>query len=374
MKFFVSLLLVATWFTSSAIAQTTLPDYVLIGTYTNTDAHSEGIYVYSFDAKTGGLTYCSKTGGVANPSFLAISPDKRFVYAVSETDAGAVFAYRFDRQTGQLTQLNHQPAGGGAPCHLAVDKTGKWLLVGNYSGGNVSVLPIRADGSLGAPQQTIQHTGNGPNPDRQTAPHVHQTVIAPNNRDVLVPDLGIDKVILYQLDEQTGKLTAASPASVSGTAGGGPRHLALHPHGKAMYLLEEMSGNVATFSQQGGKFMLEQTVSAMPPGYTGEAAGAEIVAAPDGRFLYASLRGNNTIAIFTINPTTNQLTYRSSTPVGNAPRSFTLDPTGRWLLVANQKSNTVITFARDIRMGTLTPTSEPVSVPAPVCLLPVSGR
>jgi 6-phosphogluconolactonase len=362
--------------TLSAMAQTTPTDYVLIGTYTNTEARSAGIYVYAFDPKTGALTLRSQMGGIQNPSFLALSPDRRFVYAVGETDGdGMVAAYGFNRETGQLTALNRQSAGGSGSCHLTVDKTGRWLLVGNYGGGNLSVLPIRADGSLGAAQQTINHSGTGPNAERQQGPHVHQVVIAPNNRDVLVPDLGTDRVMLYQLNEQTGRLSPAAPASVSGTAGGGPRHLTLHPHGSTMYLLEELTGSVVTFSQQNGRFERLQTVSALPPDYSGPAAAAEIVAAPDGRFLYASVRGNNTLALFTINPTTGQLTYRSSTDAGGkGPRSFALDPSGRWLLAAHQYSNTVRVFARDVRQGTLTPTGEPIPVPTPVCMLPVPMR
>ncbi len=370
-------LLLAISFVSPLLAQTSpTSDYLLIGTYTNTGAHSKGIYVYTFDVKTGQLTYRSEMGGIVNPSFLATSPDRQFVYAVGESDGtGSVHAYRFDRTTGQLAALNQQSAQGSGPCHLTVDKTGKWLLVGNYGSGNLSVLPILANGSLGAAQQTIQHVGTGPDPQRQTSPHVHQVVIAPNNRDVLVPDLGIDRVMLYHFNDQTGRLTAASPASVSGTAGGGPRHLSLHPYGSAMYVLEEMSGNVIAFSQRDGKQTYLQTVSALPPGYTGVAWGAEILAAPDGRFLYASLRGNNTLALFTINPNTHRLTYRSSTPVGgDAPRHFTLDLKGRWLLVGNQKSNTITRFSRDLQLGTLTPVGDPVSVPTPVCILPISGR
>jgi 6-phosphogluconolactonase len=237
------------------------------------------------------------------------------------------------------------------------------------------VLPIAANGSLSPPQQTIQHVGTGPDTKRQEAPHVHQVVIAPNNRDVLVPDLGTDRTMLYQLDAQTGRLSAASPASVSGTAGGGPRHLALHPKGTAVYVLEELSGNVIAYSERDNQLKPLQTISTLPSGYTGAAAAAEILTSPDSKFLYASVRGNNTLATFSINPDTDRLTYRSSTPVGgNGPRSFALDPTGRWLLVSNQYSNTITRFGRDPKTGTLTPFGEPIPAPAPVCLLPVPGR
>jgi 6-phosphogluconolactonase len=344
------------------------PIYLFIGTYTS--GQSEGIYVYTFDPATGQLAPHSKATDILNPSFLALSPNRKFLYAVSESAPDSrVYSFALDAEAGTLTSLNYQPSGGGGPCHVTVDKTGRWVLVGNYGGGNLSVLPVGADGRLAAPVQTVQHSGKGANASRQEKPHVHQVPLAANNRDLFVPDLGIDQLVAYKFDEKSGRLNATPQLSVALSPGGGPRHLTFHPDKKFAYVIQELSGTITALTYQLGKLAPIQIISAMPPGATEDPAGADIHVSPDGRFLYASLRGNNTLAIFAIDPKTGRLTYRQSVSTGGKhPRNFTLDPSGRFVLVANRDSNSITVFRRDAQTGGLTPVSE-ATVPTPTCLV-----
>ncbi|MDZ7934164.1 MAG: lactonase family protein [Emticicia sp.] len=229
--------------------------YLIVGTYTrpNTKNPSEGIYVYKFNTNTGDFNAVSKVTGISNPSFLTVSPDQKFVYSVSETGDGSVTAYSFDKKSGNLTKLNTQSSGGADPCHISIDKTGKWVLVGNYSGGNLSMLPVNTDGSLGKATQTINHEGNGPNKNRQEKPHVHSVNIAPNNQDIFVPDLGIDKIMTYHLDAKNGKLSAGKLAFTKVVDGSGPRHFTVHPNGKFAYVIQELSSTVTAFQLCFGK-------------------------------------------------------------------------------------------------------------------------
>ena len=346
--------------------------HLLIGTYTT--GKSEGIYVYKFNVKTGEFTQESVAKGLKNPGFLTISPDAKHVYSVGEIEGGgAVYSFDFDKKTGILTQLNTQSARGDNPCHLDIDKTGKWVIVGNYSSGSLSVLPVEADGSLGKVTQTIQHQGRGLNESRQEKPHVHSINIAPNNVDIFVPDLGIDKIMTYSLDAKTGKLSDGNPAFTKVKDGSGPRHFTLHPNGKFAYVIQELSGEVTAFGYKNGALTAIQSISTLPKDYKGGFSCADIHISPDGKFLYGSNRTIDNLVIYSIDPKTGQLTYVTHQSVlGKKPRNFVIDPTGNFVLVANQDSDNIVIFKRDALKGILTPTGKEIAVPNPVCLKMVS--
>ncbi|UTA68277.1 lactonase family protein [Emticicia sp. 21SJ11W-3] len=341
--------------------------YLLVGTYTSKG--SEGLYVYKFNTRTGDFASVSVTGGIKNPTFLDVAPNEKFVYAVGETEDGSVNAYSFDNKTGKLTKLNTQSAGGSGPCHISVDKTGKWALVGNYGGGSLSILPIEKDGSLGAPTQTIKHEGKGVNASRQEKPHVHSVNIAPNNTDIFVADLGIDKIVSYQLDAQTGRLSAGNPPATKTADGAGPRHFKIHPNGNWAYVIQELNSTVTAYHYGKGALEEMQTISTLPPEFKGRNACADIHISADGKFLYGSNRFYDHLVIYSIDQKTGKLTYITNQPVqGKTPRNFMIDPTGKWVLVANQDSDNIVLFKRDAKTGTLTPTGKEVKVSMPVCL------
>lgn len=342
--------------------------FLLVGTYTT--GKSEGIYVYKFNSKTGDFSPVSIAKGTKNPSFLAISPNQRYVYSVGELNTGgAVNAFSFSKKTGQLSLLNSQSSQGAGPCHVAVDKTGRWVMVGNYGGGSLALLPVLADGSLGAAKQSIQHVGHSINPQRQDKPHVHSINIAANNQDVFVPDLGTDQVVVYQLNAQAGMLSPATPTHISVTPGSGPRHFVIHPSGKFAYVIQELDGTVTAFDYQNGTLKAKQTVSTLPADYTGGKSCADIHISPDGKFLYGSNRIHDSIVMYAIDPGTGQLSYIGNEPVlGQKPRNFMIDPTGRFVLVANQDSDNITVFRRNAQTGKLSPTGQNIQVPTPVCL------
>lgn len=362
--------------------------YLIVGTYTrpNTKNPSEGIYVYKFNTNTGEFSAVSKATGIKNPSFLTVSPDQKFVYAVTETSDGSITAYSFDKKSGNLTKLNTQSSGGADPCHISIDKTGKWVLVGNYSGGNLSILPVEADGSLGKATQTINHEGKGPNTDRQEKPHVHSVNIAPNNRDIFVPDLGIDKIMTYSLDAKNGKLLEGKPAFTKVADGSGPRHFTVHPNGKFAYVIQELSSTVTAFNYASGKLTPFQTITTLAKDFKDKNKSfcADIHISPDGKFLYGSNRfvdsGNkngvfapnnntDTIVMYSIDPKTGKLTYIGNEPVlGKIPRNFMITPNGKFVLVANQETDNITIFKRDTKTGKLSPTGKQIDVPVPVCL------
>lgn len=348
--------------------------YLLVGTYTNDK--SEGIYVYRFNSQTGEAT---PVGSIktSNPSFLAVSPDERYVYAVNEnadstrfTTGGSVAAFSFDKKNGQLTSLNKQESGGKHPCYVAVDKTGKWVIAGNYSSGSLALLPVKEDGSLNAPVQVIQHTGSSVNEDRQQGPHVHSTVVSPDNKFVFVPDLGIDKVMIYALDAKKGTLTAAADPFVATEPGAGPRHFDFHPNKKFAYLIEEMSGGISVYKYSKGALTLVQNLSSLQGDFTGNIGSADIHVSKDGKFLYVSNRGDaNTIDIFKINQKTGEIWEAGhQSTLGKTPRNFNFDPSGNFLLVANQSTNDIVVFRRDATTGLLTDTGKRIMVDKPVCL------
>jgi len=373
MKYFIGLVVLS--FSSFACFAQTGKDYYLIaGTYTK--GKSEGIYVYKFNSGSGDVSPVNKATGIKNPSFLAVSPDQRFVYAVEENHGGAnvgnVVAYSFNKTDGSLTKLNSLPSSGEDPCYIAVDKTGKWVIVGNYSSGTLAVLSVNKDGSLGKTVTKIAHKGTGPNKDRQEGPHVHSTVLSPDNKFLFVPDLGIDKVMIYAFNVKTGKLTPAKKPSASVRPGSGPRHFDFHPNGKYAYVMEEMGGAVTAFAYDAatGGLKAIQTISSLPPDYKGSIGSADIHVSPDGRFLYASNRGeSNTLAIYSIDATTGKLKFLAhQSTMGNIPRNFSFDPTSNFLLVANQESDNIVIFKRDANTGLLTDTGKRIDVGNPVCI------
>jgi len=356
-----------------ALAPALSAQILYVGAYTNVP-DSKGIQAFRFDAATGKLTPLGLMAETTSPSFLAIAPSGRFLYAVNETDTfqgkpgGAVSAFAIDRATGKLTFLNQVASKGAAPCHIAIDATGKAALVANYNGGNFSSFPILADGKLGEAASVMQDTGSGPNKARQAGPHAHQMVIAGNL--VLGADLGTDHLQLFHLDAATATLTAATPAFAATDPGFGPRHMAISGDKKFIYVLSEMKAAVATmdYDPVKGPGKVLATVSALPDDFKGSNnTAAEIMLDGKGRTLYSSNRGHNSIAVFSVDAKTGTLKLTANVPSGGrTPRYFTLDPTGRWLLAANQDSNNITVFRVDQSTGALTPSGEVAQTGAPV--------
>lgn len=349
--------------------------WVYFGTYTR--KNSKGIYVSRLDAEAGKLTAPELAAEIGNPSFLAIHPSNRFLYAVSELygqgnqPGGAVTAFSIDRADGRLRRLNQVSSKGAGPCHLNVDRTGKTLVVANYGSGSVAAMRIRDDGSLEESVSFIQHQGASVNPKRQQGPHAHSVNFSPDNRFVLAADLGLDQVLIYEVDVEKAMLTPKEPAFVKVQPGAGPRHFTFHPSGKFAYVINELASTVTACSWDAARGALKelQTVSTLPSGFSQENTTAEVVAHPGGRFLYGSNRGHNSIAVFAIDRAkgTLRLVENVSTQ-GQIPRNFAIDPTGRWLLAANQNSDNVVVFAIDRSTGRLKPNGQILAVDTPVCV------
>jgi 6-phosphogluconolactonase len=342
--------------------------YLVIGTYTNKGT-SEGLYVYKMNTETGEVNYLNKATA-ANPSYLEISPDEKFVYAVNEdaNDKGSVSVFSFNKSNGALTYIDKQTSGGDHPCYVAINKTGKWVAAANYTGGSFSTLPIMANGTLGTPT-TIQHTGTSVNKERQEKPHVHSTVFSPDDKYIFVPDLGIDKVMIYAFNPGSGKPEPAAVPFAATTPGSGPRHFTFHPNGKLAYLVEEMGGAVSAYKYNDGKLTLFQHISTYPANFTEKKWSADIHISPDGKFLYATNRTPaNTIAIFSINKSGKLTALGHESTKGEVPRNFTIDPTGNFLLVANQETDNIVIFKRNKQTGLLTDTGKQIKVGKPVCL------
>jgi 6-phosphogluconolactonase len=346
--------------------------YLFIGTYTGTG--SKGIYVYQFDAGTGKLKWISNTDNVVNPSYLAVAPGDTLLYACTETrtvNAGGVTAFKFNRATGELSQLNKQSSGGDNPAYVSVNKNGKWVVAGNYSGGSLAAFPVNRDGSLQPYSQLIQHEGKGINKERQEKAHVHSTVFSPMQDFLFVPDLGLDKVFIYHFNaSRTKPLQAASMPYAATMPGSGPRHFDFHPNGKWAYLIEEMGGRVVAYQYRNGSLTQTQQILTHPDTLTAQPGSADIHVSPDGKFLYASNRGKeNYIAIFKIDPNSGKLTAVGyELAMGQTPRNFCIEPTGKYLLVANQDTDNVVVFKRDAASGLLTYAGEQIKLPKPVCL------
>jgi 6-phosphogluconolactonase len=342
-----------------------------VGTYTT--GASKGIYAYKFQGGDGKLTPLGLVAASSSPSFLAIHPNQRYLYAVNEGPQGMVSAFAIDPATSKLKLLNSVSSRGADPCHLAVDQTGKWLFVANYTSGSVSAYPIQNDGSLGQASAFFQHSGvKGPDTARQEGPHAHITAISPDNRFVLVCDLGLDEILSYRVDPAKGGLTPNDPPFVKVDPGFGPRHLVFRPDSKFVYALGELSAKVTVFSYDAAKGTLhaEQSLSTLPAGFTGTKSGAEIAIHPNSKFLYASNRGHDSIAIFHVDATKGTLTAAGTVPTGGkTPRNFAIDPSGKYLLAANQDSNNVVVFKIDQQTGALTPTGDTYEIGNPVSLV-----
>ena len=352
---------------------------VYVGTYT--EKNSKGIYAFRFDATTGDPGPVSLAAETSNPSFLAIGPDTSYLYAVNELDVfngsmtGGVSVFAVDRESGKLRLLQQVSSAGAGPAHLSLDRTGRYVLVANYDGGNIAVFPVEKDGRLGQRTAFVQDAGSSVNKERQATPHAHEILTSNDNRLVLVADLGTDELLVYRFDAATGALTRNKPGSAKVSPGSGPRHFALAPSGKFLYLVNELSSTVAVFSfdSSSGKLHQEQTISTLPQGFKGENTTAEIQVDATGKHLYVSNRGDDSIAVFAIDGHDGKLSIVERVPTGGKePRHFTLDLSGKWLFAANQNSDTINIFAVDSSSGRLTATSHTVQVPAPVCILPLA--
>jgi len=346
-----------------------------IGTYTEEGSASKGIYAYRFDPESGELTSVGLGAHSVNPSFLAVHPNHRFLYAVNELrtydgqKSGALSAFAIDRATGKLTLLNEVASKGADPCYIMLDKTGKYVLVANYTGGSVAVFPVLEDGRLGEPSAFLQHSGHGTNPQRQEGPHAHSIDLSPDNRFAIVDDLGLDETLVYRFDSTRGTL-APNPASTKADPGAGPRHFAFHPDGKFAYVINEMHSTVTAFDYDAvGALHPLQTISTLPKTFAGENTAAEIEVHPSGKFLYASNRGHDSIAVFAIDLNKGTLTLvEYASTKGQGPRNFEIAPGGRLLFAANEKADNVVVFHINQQTGRLTPTGKVLDVAQPVCV------
>jgi 6-phosphogluconolactonase len=342
---------------------------VYIGTYTNNDK-SKGIYAYRFDADSGRLDPLGLAGETANPSFLAIHPSRRFLYAVGEGKPSSVTAFSIDTKSGKLTQLNSEPVPGSGPCYISLDRAGKYALVANYGSGNVLAFPIDSDGRVKPPSANVQHSGSGGNPKRQSGPHAHSIKLSPDERFVLAADLGIDQLLVYRFDPASGKLTPNEPPSAKLKPGAGPRHFAFHPNKRVVYSINELDSTVTAFdwNAQRGTLTDFQTLSTLPSGFSGNNSTAEIVVHPNGRFVYGSNRGHDSIAVFAADRKGMLKLIDHTSTLGNVPRNFAIDPTGKYLFAANQRSDNLVVFRIDGNTGKLTAAGAPVEVGSPVCV------
>jgi len=349
--------------------------YMYVGTYTLTPGGGEGIYRYRFSAYDGTLTFLSVTKNIANPSFLITDAGQKHLYAVNEEvtggqrKGGAVSSFSINRKTGDLTFLSSQSTTGGGPCHLTLDHSGKWLYTANYGGGSITVFPVMQHGIIGKYSYSVQHTGHGYNKARQAGPHVHEVVMDPVDDLLYTPDLGLDKVFIYQVNSTGGKLLPWKTPFIQTYPGSGPRHIAFTPDRKKLYVLQEMASQITIFSVSSDrtKWTKVQQLSLLPPGtdQTGN-TGAELQIAKNGKYLYASNRGHNSIAFFQIKKDGQLVRSGDFSCGGKTPRFFTLDPTGKFLIVLNQDSGNIVIFTVN-KNGSLQKTNIDIRVPKPVC-------
>ena len=359
-------------------APTTVPadaTLVYVGTYTRGKSVSQGIYAYRLDATAQTLVPIGLAAATPNPSFLEIDRARGLVFAVNEVDefagkpTGAVSAFSIDRTTGKLTLINQQPSMGRGPCHIIIDRTGRHLLIANYGSGTVAVLPVAADGRIGPATAVVQHSGSSVNPERQKGPHAHCMALDAANRFAFACDLGLDKVLAYRFDAATGTLQPHDPPFTALAPGAGPRHMAFTPDGRHAYVLNELHSTITAFAYDGAAGVLKelQTLPTIPAGFTGVNSGAEIAVHPSGKFVYASNRGHDSIAVFSIDAGKGTLTFVAHEPIGGrTPRHFGLDPSGEWMTIAGQASDTLLTGRIDPATGRFKPAGPPLSAPTPV--------
>jgi 6-phosphogluconolactonase len=345
---------------------------VYLGTYTG--PKSEGIHVVRFDSETGEAGAPELAAKSTNPTFLAIHPDGRHLYAANETGrwqgrpGGYVTGFTIDRETGKLTELNEESTVGGGPCHLVVSPDGKTVLAANYGGGSVVALPLKQDGSIAPRSAFIQHAGSGPNPSHQKEPHAHSINLSPDGRFALAADLGTDRISIYGFDPGEGSLKPH--AEVALPPGSGPRHLAFSPDGKRVFVINELLSTLASFSWDptGGTMTPTDSKPTLPEGFTGNSTTAEVVVHPGGRFVYGSNRGHDSVAVFRVDDKGHLALVEHVPTGGKTPRNFALDPSGRFLWAANQDSDTVVLFGVDAATGRLKPTGQVLKIGSPVCI------
>lgn len=346
-----------------------------VGTYTS--GKSEGIYLYRMNPTTGELKAAGVAKGVSNPSYLAIDRNGRRLYAVNEVNdiegkpGGALTAFSIDRSTGNLTRMNHQSSHGSSPCYVELHPAGRFAAIANYGSGNLCVLPINNDGSLGAAVDVVQHSGTGGDANRQQKPHAHCLMFDREGRRALAVDLGIDKVMIYRFDGAKGKLLPNRQPFYQTQPGAGPRHIDFHPSQKLVYLINELNSTMTAlaYNGQSGELREVQTMSTLPPAFSGANYPADIHVHPNGKFVYGSNRGHNSIVAFAIDPRDGRMTLAGHTSTGGeVPRNFVIDPSGRFLLAANQKTDNVLVFSIDEKSGALTATGIEAKIPTPVCL------
>jgi 6-phosphogluconolactonase len=344
--------------------------YAFVGTYT--DGDSEGVYTCNLDRDSGELERVDATAAGENPSFLAVHPNGEFLYAVNEVDDGAVTALSIDRDSGELTELNQVVTGGGAdPCYCTVEATGQYLLVAHYTGGTVAMVPIEDDGTVAEPSHVVEHEGSGPNPDRQETAHPHSIRPGPENRFAYVPDLGTDEVFVYELDLEDGKLRPTEFGALELPGGSGPRHLDFHPDQDRIYLLNELDSTLTVIDRDPSTGALDVRGSqpTLPATFEGDNTTADVHVHDSGKWVYASNRGHDSIAVFAIDETTGALAFveRVSTR-GEWPRNFAITPPGSHLLAENEDTDDVVTFEIDEDEGTLSATGAVTEIPSPVCV------
>ncbi|MDQ6634524.1 MAG: lactonase family protein [Gemmatimonadota bacterium] len=364
---------VGLWSGTRRVAESPL---LYVGTYTE-GGRRDGIHLLRMDSGTGALRRVATVDAGPNPSFLAIDTDGQTLFAVNEVNelggkpTGSLRSFAIDSDSGKLTLVNERESGGAAPCYVSTDHKGRVAMVANYVSGTVALVGIAEGGALTNAYQVVQHVGKGKNPARQEQAHAHCIIPHPSNRFALAADLGIDRVLVYRLDIDRGSLTHLTLNDAVMPPGTGPRHLAFHPTLPVVYVSGELNSTVSALRCDPitGALSPMQALPTLPASFTGENYPADIHVAPDGRALYVSNRGQNSIAVFGIVPATGMLRFQQTMPTGGDwPRNFTIDPTGRWLLVANQRSGTVVVFRRDAESGRLTATSHRIEVPSPVCL------
>jgi 6-phosphogluconolactonase len=380
-KMLLLIVMVALLFTAPTVRTAETDDYLMYaGTYTG--GASKGIYAFRFQPSTGKTVSIGLAVESANPSFLAVHPDRRTLYAVNEAlisdgGNGSISAFAIDAKTGRLTFLNKMSSGGRDPCHLTIDRYGKWLLAANYSSGSVSVFPIKEDGRLGPASALMQHSGSGKDPRRQQGPHAHSVNLSPDGRFLLVSDLGLDKILIYRFDSAKGSLAVNDPPFVKLSAGSGPRHISFHPNGRFVYQTNELSSTLTAFAYDadGGSLREVETISTLPQDFSGNSTTAEVAVHPDGTFVYGSNRGHDSIAVFAVKGDKcilEPVEYVSTR--GKMPRHFAIDPTGNFLFAANQNSGEIVLFRIDRATGKLTATDVVLKVPNPVCVVFVRLR
>ncbi len=349
-----------------------------VGTYTSGSGKGQGIYSFHFSEKGGELTPAKAASGVADPSFVVVDKSRKFLFSVNETleyegkKSGSVSSFTIDRKSGDLTFLNKQPSLGGAPCHLTVSANNRFLLAANYVGGNVAVFPIGKDGKLGPSVDVKQHTGAGPNKDRQLSAHAHSINLDRNDRFAVACDLGADTLFIYKFDSETGELSPnPDQPSLKTKPGAGPRHFAFHPNGRTAFVINELSSSltVLAYDEKRGMLAETQTISSLPANWNGANTCADIHISPNGRFVYGSNRGHDSIVSYKFDERLAKLELIEHVSTqGKTPRNFAVDPSGKYLLAANQNTDTVVTFRIEEGTGKLMPTGAIVSVPSPVCL------